>query len=46
MMNWPDCAAASWLASSGVAASASLAPNSGPNTWFIATNDAAMPAAV
>ena len=31
---------------SGVAASAALASNSGPKTWFIATNEAAIPAAV
>src|SRR6516225_3599416 len=44
--SWFDSASARWSASSGVAASAVLTSKTRPKTWFIATNEAAMPAAV
>ncbi len=46
MINCLENASARSAAMSGVAASARLASKSRPNTWFIATNEAAMPAAV
>ena len=46
MMNWSASPFARSFASSGVAASALLTPNSGPYTSFMATNAAAMPAAL
>src|SRR5229473_488840 len=42
MTYWPDSAAARCSANSGVAASASLTSNKWPNTWFIATIEAAL----
>src|SRR6516162_8054906 len=46
MMNCLDSAPARSAAMSGAAASASVTSKRRPNTWFIATNEAAMPAAV
>src|SRR5271166_6586692 len=46
MINCFDSAPARSAAISGVAASAMLTSKRRPNTWFIATNEAAMPAAV